>query len=119
MPLPAGRVAVFENSFVGPLLAGEGALPDRAINNEVEVEVGSSSDVRLSVIETRRSKRKLSWQAVVTNARDHPVSFEMEIPYDISGRVKAIDVIDGVPIWRVTVPANDEAKISYTIKLRQ
>ena len=119
VPLPAGRVAVFENSFAGPLLAGEGALPDRAINNEVEVEVGRSSDVRLSVVETRRSKRKLSWQAVVTNARDHPVSFEMEIPYDISGRVKGIDVIDGIPTWRVTVPANDEAKISYTIKLRQ
>ena len=55
----------------------------------------------------------------MTNARDHPVSFEMEIPYDISGRVKGIDVIDGIPTWRVTVPANDEAKISYTIKLRQ
>jgi hypothetical protein len=118
VPLPAGRVAVFENSFVGPLLAGEGALPDRAIDNEVEVEVGSSSDVRLSVIETSRSKRKQNWQAVVTNARDHPISFEMEIPYDVSGRVKGIDLIDGVPTWRVTVPANAEAKLSYAIKLR-
>tara|TARA_R110000824_G_scaffold91931_5_gene223320 strand:+ start:200 stop:1780 length:1581 start_codon:yes stop_codon:yes gene_type:complete len=118
VPLPAGKVAVFENSFVGPLLAGEGALPDRAINNEVEVEVGSSSDVRLSVIQTRRTKRKENWRAVVTNARDHPVSFEMEIPYDVSGRPKGIDVIDGVPTWRVTVPANDEATLSYAIKLR-
>lgn len=118
LPLPAGKVAVFENSFVGPLLAGEGALPDRAIDNEVEVEVGSSSDVRLSVIQTRRSRRKENWRAVVTNARDHPVRFEMEIPYDVSGRVKGIDVIDGVPTWRVTVPANDEAKLSYAIKLR-
>ena len=119
VPLPAGKVAVFENSFVGPLLAGEGDLPDRAVDNEIEIEVGSSSDVRLSVVSTRRSKRKQSWQAVVTNARDHPVTFEMEIPYDISGRVKGIDVIDGVPTWRVTVPANDEAKLSYAIKLRQ
>ena len=118
VPLPAGNVAVFENSFVGPLLAGEGALPDRAINNEVEVEVGSSPDVRLSVVRTRQSKRKESWQAVVTNARDHPVRFEMEIPYDIAGRTKGVEVIDGVPTWRVTVPANDEAKISYTRKLR-
>ncbi len=118
VPLPAGKVAVFENSFAGPLLAGEGDLPDRAINNEVEVEVGSSSDVRLSVIQTRRSKSKENWRAVVTNVRDHPVSFEMEIPYDISGRIRGIEVIDGVPTWRVIVPANDEAKLSYAIKLR-
>ena len=42
----------------------------------------------------------------------------MEIPYEISGRVKGIDVIDGVPTWRVTVPANDEARLDYAIKLR-
>ena len=118
VPLPAGRVAVFENSFAGPLLAGEGALPDRALDNEIEVEVGRSSDVRLSVVSTRQSRRKQSWRAVVTNARDHPVTFEMEIPQIISGRVRDVDVIDGVPTWRVTVPANDEAKLSYAIKLR-
>ena len=118
LPLPAGRVAVFENSFAGPLLAGEGAMPDRAINNEVEIEVGRSADVRLSVTETRRSGRKQYWRAIVTNARDHPVMFEMEIPYGVSSRVKGVDVIDGVPTWRVTVPAHDEAKLSYAIKLR-
>lgn len=119
VPLPAGTVAVFENSFVGPLLAGEAALQDRAVNDEVEMEVGSSADVRLSVMQTRQSKRKTGWQAVVTNARDHPVDFEMEIPYELSGRVRGVTAIDGVPTWRVTVPANDEAKLSYTIKLRQ
>ncbi|WP_417596251.1 DUF4139 domain-containing protein [Parasphingorhabdus sp.] len=118
VPLPAGKVAVFENSIVGPLLAGEGALPDRAINNEVEVEVGSSPDVRLSVIQVKRSRHKENWRAVVTNARNHPISFEMEIPSDISGRPKGIDVIDGIPTWRVTVPANGEAKLSYAIQLR-
>jgi len=119
VPLPAGKVAVFENSFVGPLLAGETALQDRAVNDEIEMEVGSSADVRLSVIQTRQSKRKTGWRAVVTNARDHPVDFEMEIPYELSGRVRGVTAIDGVPTWRVTVPANDEAKLSYTIKLRQ
>tara|TARA_R110001606_G_scaffold277967_1_gene426189 strand:+ start:246 stop:1826 length:1581 start_codon:yes stop_codon:yes gene_type:complete len=118
VPLPAGKVAVFENSFVGPLLVGEGALPDRAVNNDVEIEVGSSADVRLSISQSRRTKYKESWQAVVTNARDHPVTFELEIPYEISGRRTGIAKIDGVPTWRVTVPAHDEAKLRYTIKLR-
>lgn len=118
VPLPAGNVAVFENSFAGPLLAGEGAIADRAINDEIEVEVGSSVDVRLSVVQLRRTERKENWRAILSNARDHPVTVEMEIPYEISGRVKGIDVIDGVPTWRVTVPANDEARLDYAIKLR-
>lgn len=118
VPLPAGRVAVFENSSFGPLLAGEGDLPDRAINDDIEIIVGQSSDVRLSVSERRRTKSRQYWRAVLSNARDHPVRFELEIPYEISGRVKGLAVIDGVPTWSVTVPANDEAKLDYIIKLR-
>jgi hypothetical protein len=118
VPLPAGKVAVFENSSFGPLLAGEGDLPDRAIDNEIEIVVGQSSDVRLSVTEIRRTKSREYWHAEISNARDHPVTFEMKIPYEISGRVKGIEKIDGVPTWRVTVPANDEAKLDYTVKLR-
>jgi hypothetical protein len=118
VPLPAGNVAVFENSPVGPLLAGEGDLPDRAIGDEVEIVVGQSPDVRLSVTEVRRTERLEYWRAVLSNARDHPVTVEMKIHYEISGRVKGIDRIDGVPTWRVTVPAHDEATLDYSIKLR-
>ncbi len=118
VPLPAGKVAVFENSTFGPLLAGEGDLPDRAIDNEVEVVVGQSSDVRLSVTQVRRTKSRQYWRAKISNTRDHPVTVEMELPDEISGRVKGISKIDGVPTWRVTVPGNDEAKVDYTIKLR-
>mgnify|MGYP005990781107 CR=1 FL=1 len=116
--LPAGSVAVFENSAMGPLLAGEGALPDRAIDNEIEVEVGDSPDVRLAVIRRGQSRRSAKFEAVLTNARDHPVTVEMEIPFDLSGRRKGVTTIDGIPTWRVTVPAHDEAKLNYTVKLR-
>lgn len=118
IPLPAGKVAVFENSPVGPLLAGEGDMPDRAIDNEIEIIVGQSSDVRLSVTELRRTKSRSYWRARVSNARDHPVDVEMEIGYEITGRAKGVEVIDGVPTWRVTVPAHDEATLDYRIKLR-
>ena len=118
IPLPAGKVTVFENSPLGPLLAGEGDLPDRAIDNEVEIVVGQSSDVRLAVTELRRTRGRAYWRATISNARDHPVDVEMEIPYEISGRVRGIAVIDGIPTWRVTVPANDEAKLDYVISLR-
>lgn len=118
VPLPAGKVAVFENSPVGPLLAGEGDLPDRAIDNEVEILVGQSSDVRLSVNELRRTKSKSYQRATISNARDHPVEVEMEIPYEIAGRARGVEKIDGVPTWRVTVPAHDEAELDYSIQLR-
>lgn len=118
IPLPAGKVAVFENSAFGPLLAGEGDLPDRAINNKIEIVVGQSPDVRLSVTELRRTKSHEYWRATISNARDHPVAVEMEIADEIAGKAKGVEIIDGVATWRVTVPANDEAKLDYVIRLR-
>jgi len=118
IPLPAGNVAVFENSPFGPLLAGEGDLPDRAINNEIEIVVGQSPDVRLAVAELRRTKSRAYWRATISNARNHPIAVEMEIARDIAGRARGVEIVDGVPTWRVTVPANDEARLDYVIRLR-
>ena len=118
IPLPSGKVAVFENSPFGPLLAGEGDLPDRAINNEIEIVVGQSPDVRLEVTELRRTKSREYWRATISKARDHPVAVEMEIADEIAGRARGVEIIDGVATWRVTVPANDEAKLDYVIRLR-
>ncbi|WP_417614197.1 DUF4139 domain-containing protein [Parasphingorhabdus sp.] len=116
VPLPSGKVAVFENSAFGPLLAGEGDLPDRTIDDEIEIVVGQSADVRLSVTEVRRSESRQYWRAKISNARDHPVTVEMEITGELAGRVKGIRKIDGVPTWRVIVPANDEVTLDYETK---
>jgi len=118
IPLPAGKVTVFENSPVGPLLAGEGDLPDRAIGNEIEIVVGQSPDVRLSMTELHRIKNRQYWRATITNARNHPVDVEIEIPYEFASRVKGVKTIDGVPTWRTIVPGNDEAMLEYSVKLR-
>lgn len=118
LPMPSGQVMIFENSNYGPLLAGESALKDRAIGEDVEMAVGQSSDVRISVTRLSEKSGLQNWRAEVTNARNTPVNIEVEIPdHRLAKSNKKLKKIDGVPTWIVTVPANGEAVLLYDVKL--
>jgi hypothetical protein len=49
LPLPAGGVAFFRDWRGERILLGEGFIPDKAIDEEVEIEVRQSDALRLSV----------------------------------------------------------------------
>jgi hypothetical protein len=119
LPMPQGQVMIFENSNYGPLLAGQAALKDRAIGEEVEMAVGQSSDVRMKVTRFEQSAKRQRWKIDVTNARSSPVNIEVEIPYNSRGKPKGIVKVDGVPTWKTTVPANGEAALMYELKLER
>ena len=119
LPMPQGQILVYENSSYGPLLAGETQLKDRAIGEEVIIGIGNSPDVRYSVTKISERNRKQRWKVEVTNARNSPVNIELSIPFKLSGNPKNIRKVDGVPTWKVTVPANGEAKLYYTLKLEK
>ncbi len=53
----------------------------------------------------------------VTNARKHPVKVELKIPYKLKGKPGHVTQIDGIPTWRVTVPANGEADLEFQMPL--
>ena len=117
LPLPSGRFSVFESSRFGPLLIGEGSLSDNAIDNDVELGLGEISDVLLKTKTLKISKRKIVKRAKVSNALNHPIDVEITIPFELRGKNKAVRKVDGIPTWFVTVPANGEAQLKYTIKL--
>ncbi|MBL0923007.1 MAG: hypothetical protein IBJ12_00885 [Sphingomonadaceae bacterium] len=119
LPMPQGQVMIFENSDYGPLLAGQASLTDRAIGEEVEMAVGSSSDVRMKVTRISEKENKQRWRVEITNARNSPVNVEVEIPYQLRGKPKHIPKIDGVPTWKATVAANGEAVLYYELKLER
>ncbi|RYY24289.1 MAG: hypothetical protein EOP62_17330 [Sphingomonadales bacterium] len=116
LPLPAGGVAVFERAGEQSLLVGESELADRAIGEEVEFETGESSDVRYTIISRARAGNRQPFEIQVSNARSTPETFEMPIPYKLTGGPKLIER-KGVKIWRVTVPANGKAVIKFALKL--
>ncbi len=117
LPMPSGQVAVFEDSKFGPLLTGEAALKDRAIGEEVELIVGQSSDVRLALTRVSQTNRQQRFQVKITNARNEVINAEVEIPFELRGAPKAVQKVDGVPTWKVSVPANGESILNYEVKL--
>ena len=116
LPLPSGRVAAFEPGGSMSLLVGEGALSDRAIGQEVEIAAGNSSDVRYQIRPGQRGKTRRNFTVRVTNARPVAVTFEMPIAYQLASANAKLVEHKSVKTWRVTVPANGNAKLDFAIK---
>lgn len=120
LPMPSGQVMIFEDSKYGPLLtAGRATLKDRAVGDEVKLLVGQSSDVRMKVIMIKEIKKTQSFRVEITNARNEPVNAEIQIPYELSGKPNGVAKVDGVPTWKVTVPANSDVSLNYIVKIPQ
>lgn len=117
LPMPQGQVMMFEASDYGPLLAGEAVLADRAVGDVIEMAIGQSSDVRFSVTRLGEGGQTQRFKIDIINARSEAVNIEVEIPYELRGKPKAIAKIDGVPTWKTTVPANGEAAVFYELRL--
>ncbi len=117
LPMPQGKVAVFEDSKYGPLLIGEDSLTDRAVGDKVKIAAGSSSDVRISATQLERRGRAEHWTLNASNARNAPVNIEVEIPYEVKGKPKGVSKVDGIPTWKATIPANGEIKLNFDLKM--
>ena len=106
LPLPAGKVAVYQ----GGLLIGEGGVADKAIGEEVEIDVAQSSSVIATVVRQVKGQTTLT----VTNANPYPVTFEAKLDgYKMSGFSGKTRRKDGVWLWETVVPANGTTVLGY------
>jgi hypothetical protein len=127
LPLPSGMVAVFETVDGRSMLAGEAALMDKAIGEEVEIWVGDSPQVQFSQREIgpqpspkagigNRPPRRYELQ--VTNANPDPITIEVSIAERSDGPIlkssRKLGVKGGNKLWTTTVPANGRATLTYT-----
>ena len=119
LPLPSGALALFEPVNGEMLLAGEGNLTDRAIDDDVELDVGESPDVTASRIETEGSvaRKRLAYRVDFANAKDVPVAVELVFPNGLSEKPKGLKRGKGGWVWRSTIPANGGASVRYGLKL--
>ncbi|WP_294099038.1 hypothetical protein [Sphingomonas sp.] len=120
LPLPQGSVAVFEPQGGQRLLIGEGAITDKAIGEEVEVEMSAATQVG-ATIEAGESGR--GWEEhllQVSNANPYPVRYEAELEVSDSYRLgKASARLirrKSRDVWIVEVPANGTAQLRYRLK---
>jgi hypothetical protein len=117
LPMPSGQVLIYEDSSYGPLIVSETQLTDRAIGDEVELSAGLGNDVRIAVTPIGEQANKRRFKVEVSNARSVEINVEVEIPYKLRGKPKAIVKIDGMPTWKIIVPANSEATLFYELNM--
>jgi hypothetical protein len=117
LPLPAGKVAVFERARSESLLVGESDLADRAIGEEVEFTTGQSNDVRYKIVPRPPSGKRQPFTIEVTNARATPETFEMAIPGTLASADAQLVEHKGIKTWRAVVPANGTAKLEFALEL--
>jgi hypothetical protein len=117
LPLPAGRIQLFDATAGGrPILIGEAAIPDRAIDEEVEIQMGEATGVNV-VDEENGSGR--DWEdhvVTVTNDQPVPVRYEAEFEVVEGDRFRPRERVarrNGRPLWTVTVPAYGSASFRY------
>jgi hypothetical protein len=137
LPLPSGSVAVFTERDAERLLLHESAMRDIAVDEEVELDAGESTDVQVSFSEEetavdagrakqlplvpgvslRSAKVDVVRRVEVSNARAAEIQFELKVPLEEGARIARADhpmqTKNGRPIFRFKVPANDTVTVRF------
>ena len=116
IPLPAGRLQLFRDEGERSLLLGEGDVTDRAVGEEVEIDIGEAPGVNTDLAEVSRGRRA-EYLLTVTNDQSYPVQFEAMFripPANIRLQGAVLGRRNGLPAWLTTVPPNG----SVTLRCR-
>jgi len=133
-PLPSGIIRMFEDSGSGTVFAGDSHMSDSPVNAPMEIAIGWSPDLSVVVesafdepppgpmtLLTRRAWMPLDLRII--NAKPRPVVVEIR-------QGKLFYVFEDLQVtraseppkrkagdyaWRLTVPANGEARLSYKV----
>jgi hypothetical protein len=137
LPLPSGTVAVFGSHQGERLLEHESGLRDIAVDEEVEIDAGSSADVQVAVVKEQtnvdsaharmlplvpgarvRSVKMDDIQRVeISNALATGIQFDLTLQLPDGGRVVRADhplgAKNGRPRFRLKVPGNQTVTVRY------
>lgn len=126
LPLPSGRMAIFETVDGRSILAGEPTLEDKAVGEDVEVIVGQSPDVNIQINQVGEGPpdqngyfpRRMEVQ--LSNARSKVAAVEVELLVNDEERLvrpsRKLRTKNGRPLWIARVPANKRITLAYTIE---
>ncbi|SEH16860.1 hypothetical protein SAMN05428974_1959 [Sphingopyxis sp. YR583] len=119
LALPAGMAAVFEAIGGRRLLVGEAAIGDKAKDERVDYDIGSSPAVQYKVtVQPDPNADYRLWQVTLTNARPFDAEVEMLIPFDLDPTPQGWERRGSSWVWRVRVPANDSLTQAFRQKLK-
>ena len=139
LPLPSGSVASFLATGEAPLLLDEAPLRDIAVNEEVELNLGTSTDVQVRSVFEKTSvytrppflRGVVRFKAALVdninrveihNAGPADIQFELRLQLDADEQLIAADAPltarNGRPLFKFAVPANRTVTIRYQTETR-
>lgn len=120
LPLPAGRVALFERQGGRDLLIGESATDDRAVGEEVELKFDEASNVTIEQRELAEGARRRTFGLIVRNPNPFAIRFEADFGIDrtaLKAPSARLTQKNGRKLWAPLVPANGTAVLRYTVTI--
>ena len=115
LPLPAGAVVLFAAGRERPILLGEGSVGDRAVGEDVEIELGVATGITARLTRIGTNGKEGEFELVVTNDHDRPIAYEADFADIVASDDKKLRRRNGRPFWTVTVPANGKVSIRYRL----
>lgn len=116
--LPAGQVALFQTGGGRRALVGQATLADKAVGEDVELEIGRATNVSVEVAEN--GKEGDDWEGAtlaVQNANPWAILYEAEFQDGEDARFEGftarVSERRGRKVWRVTVPANGRRTLAF------
>jgi hypothetical protein len=113
---------VFANRQGDRLLESETGMRDLAVDEEVEIDMGSSPDVVLSAVRERTTvdaahAENQMERVEISSARDVETRFELRLRLPEGAHVVRADhsmgMKNGRPIFRLSIPAHATATLRY------
>ncbi len=115
VPLPSGSVAVFVRHDGQRLLVRESKLRDLAVDEDLEIDLGSSADVQVAV-----AREQLNLRVQISNARAAPIQVELPVTLEDGAQVIRADPPlsrkNGRPIFKLTVPAHGSLLVRFQVQ---
>lgn len=134
MPLPKGVVRVYKNDKSGNAqFVGEDRIDHTPKNEKVKLKLGDAFDITADKKQTNFKKATAigkynyaytaSFEVILKNAKDEPVEVVVREPIPGDWKMKREShshkkVAAGTAEWKIKVPAEDEAKLTYEVLVR-
>ena len=117
LPLPAGRLMLFDETDGRQVLVGQAVIRDVAVGEEVEIDFGQVPGILTRQTPLSRTRETSDYEVVVTNDRPWPVAYELELgvqPAQVRSETR-LGRRNGRTLWSTTIPANGSATLRYRV----
>jgi hypothetical protein len=120
VPLPGGRLVLLSGGD-RPILLGEGAIGDRAIREEADINLGPVPGVTSHLRRVGQRGNVADYELVVSNANRAPIPFRGSLIFpNVRSDVRLERRRPGAEwLWRTEVPANGRATLRFSAAARR